>query len=196
MTRRRTTRRRTTITLFVALLKSMIEQFHFLSLFSKVRLCNRTFWHSFQKCDCTIALFKRAKKNAIAWSLFLKEWMRENVQKSANVQITLFSLFKNGQLPNPDCWEICTLKICIFCTFLHIPPFQKCELCDRTFCCSFKSANVRSPFLVAHLKSVIELFVTLLKSAIVWLQFLSFFSKMWLCDCTFWSLFWKVRLWD
>jgi len=95
-----------------------------ISLFSKVRLCNRTFWHSFQKCDCTIAFFKRLKKNAIAWSLFLKEWMRENVQKSANVRIALFSLFKNGQLPNPACWAICTLKISFFAHFRTFPLFK------------------------------------------------------------------------
>jgi len=112
------------ITLFFALLKSIIEQFHFFSLFSKVRLCNCTFWHSFQKCDCTIAFFKRLKKNAIAWSLFLKEWMRENVQKSANVRIALFSLFKNGQLPNPACWAICTLKISFFAHFRTFPLFK------------------------------------------------------------------------
>jgi len=101
-----------------ALFKSAVVGSHFLPLFSKVRLCDRNFCCSFQKCNCAIALFVLFLKvwlfdctflflfkSVIVGSHFLshfskaqqKEWsLLKKCTKSANFQIALFTLFKKS----------------------------------------------------------------------------------------------------
>jgi len=111
------------IALFVALFKSAHVRLHFLSLFSKVRLCNRTFCCTFQKCDCAITLFCCS---------FLK----------CDCAIPLHvALFKMCNCPT-NCWEIAQSLIAHFCSF------QKCNCAIALFCHSFQSVIVWSHFLL------------------------------------------------
>jgi len=104
------------------------------SHFSKVLLCDHTFCRTFLKCNCGIALFvavlKSVTKSAIAQLHFWKEqqmcknsanfWMC----KRLNEQGWTSARFENVQSPYFKSKK-CDLEIALFCTFLHIPPFQK-----------------------------------------------------------------------
>jgi len=123
-------------------------------LFSKVRLCNRTFCRSSLKCDCAIALFvalplKRAnvRKCAKKVRIFKSHYKKRDrtivlskrakmCEKSANFLITLFCSLKIAIAHFHFSFSFEQFAHSKICTFLHIfahSLFSKVQLCDRTF---------------------------------------------------------------
>jgi len=124
-------------------------------LFENLRMCDRTFFCSLKMCECAIAHFfgslkmcecviahyfaiwKSAKKCAIAHSLFQKEWTCKNVWKMCEFPNRTFlhkkraiAHFQNVRLPNLVFKERQNLRS-------HICTFSKSE--------NVRCANVRLP---------------------------------------------------
>jgi len=107
-------------------------------VFSKERLCYRTFCRTFEKCE----------KSEIAQSLFRNERMCENVGKSANFKIPLFCTLKRSHKLLFQKERMCKnvqnkckkMRFQNSHIFAHLL-FSKERLCDHTFSKSDKKCD-------------------------------------------------------
>jgi len=113
------------------------------SYFSKVRLCDRTFCHTFQKCDCAIALFFALFKSATNRTIALSK--SANVRKCAKkceFSNPLFPHFKKSDRTISKC-AIAHSPIAQFCTFQIVRShfFRNFQKCGKSLNCTFKKSE-------------------------------------------------------